>query len=467
MVLEQIQKLVFDHDCVIIPDFGGLITHYEPASIHPIRHTFLPPAKRVAFNEKLQLNDGLLISTLAYDQQLPTEEAQARVIQFVHQLQNDLHQSRRCDLQGIGIFRLNSANKVAFEYVRNENYLPDAFGLPELISPPIAAAEPVMLRTLRKEHAMPAPRGFKNRIRRYYRALAALVVGGVAVTGLYLLSQQTDYNLSAINPLALFQAEPAPVTPTATTTAASDEPTATVPATSPENQPAAFDESFPPTDGITTTVEFPDLPASSNPVTAAAPEEPFKGIITEKAQGIENPKKLTIGPGEAVLISAKGAEPSPTAAVQKNATDAKDDPKEVKRNFTTEEINAALAAGDAKPQPAITNAPTNAPAANQPVAPKENAAAPDRANAPVAAAATPAKAERFYVIVNGYATYANAERNRKIIAKKGRPGQIIAPFGEATLYRIAIAEYETRTQAVRNLPQLKKTYGNTIWILKR
>ncbi|MDQ3292611.1 MAG: SPOR domain-containing protein, partial [Bacteroidota bacterium] len=114
MVLEHIQKLLFDHDCVIMPDFGGLITHYEPAKIHPIRHTFLPPAKRIAFNEKLKLNDGLLISTLAYDYKLSAEEAQMQVMEFVHNLQRELNRNRRLDLKGIGIFRLNEESKIIF-----------------------------------------------------------------------------------------------------------------------------------------------------------------------------------------------------------------------------------------------------------------------------------------------------------------------------------------------------------------
>ncbi|MCC3160852.1 hypothetical protein LJ737_26680, partial [Hymenobacter sp. 15J16-1T3B] len=32
---DHIQHLLRDHDCVIIPDFGGLIADYEPARLHP------------------------------------------------------------------------------------------------------------------------------------------------------------------------------------------------------------------------------------------------------------------------------------------------------------------------------------------------------------------------------------------------------------------------------------------------
>ncbi|UOQ77221.1 hypothetical protein MUN84_00290 [Hymenobacter sp. 5516J-16] len=39
MLSDHIRTLLRDHDCVIIPDFGGLIADYAPAQIHPVRHT--------------------------------------------------------------------------------------------------------------------------------------------------------------------------------------------------------------------------------------------------------------------------------------------------------------------------------------------------------------------------------------------------------------------------------------------
>src|SRR3712207_1807456 len=117
MIQEHIQKLLWEHDCVIIPDFGGLITHYEPARIHPVRHVFLPPSKRVAFNEKLKLNDGLLISTFAYDRKITAEEAGRQVGAFVRQLQAELQTTQRFELRGIGLFRLNAEQKIEFEYI--------------------------------------------------------------------------------------------------------------------------------------------------------------------------------------------------------------------------------------------------------------------------------------------------------------------------------------------------------------
>ncbi|QNF35060.1 SPOR domain-containing protein [Adhaeribacter swui] len=490
MVLEHIRKLLFEHDCVIMPDFGGLITHYEPAKIHPVRHTFSPPAKRVAFNEKLKINDGLLISTLAYDQKLSPDEAQQQVSQFVQELQRELNYNKRFDLKGIGIFRLNEESKVVFEYIENENFLQDSFGLPELLSKPVIASEPVILRTLLKDQKEPAQKGFRNTIRRYYRAATALVIGGVVVTGLYLLSVQTDYNVSAINPITLFQSDSAEGFATVNPERA-DNPIAKNQVTV-EVQPLdeleaeeigdlAADSSI-----LITSADLDKNLKNESAADEVTSESSFSGKEAEagkKSFNVANPKKLTIAPGEAVLISAKAnpvktnpakpATPKPVAgspAVVRTKPTPSTEKKEIKRNFSAEEINAALSAGKTRINPESTNTKTAAGALHvthdKEVTATNKAATGENASSGKSTTIKPS-AERFYVIVNGYSTYEGAERNRQILAKKGRPGQVLAPAGDGKLYRIAIAEYKTREQALQNLPELKNKYGNTIWILKR
>jgi cell division septation protein DedD len=210
MIQEHIQGLLFEHDCVIIPDFGGLITHFEPARIHPVRHTFLPPSKRVAFNEKLKLNDGLLISTFAYHMHLTAEAAQQQVGDFVRQLQAELQANQRFELRGLGLFRLNAEQKIEFEYYATCNFLNDSFGLPELLTRPVLAADAAAgLRTLLKEQqaerAMSTAKpSLRRKLRRIYDTAAILAIGGLSCSALYFISLQTDYNLSSLNPISLF-----------------------------------------------------------------------------------------------------------------------------------------------------------------------------------------------------------------------------------------------------------------------
>ncbi|NLA48282.1 MAG: hypothetical protein GX876_02335, partial [Bacteroidales bacterium] len=55
-----IRELLFSHDCVIVPGFGGFVGNYAPARIDRATSTFYPPSKQISFNRNLRNNDGLL-----------------------------------------------------------------------------------------------------------------------------------------------------------------------------------------------------------------------------------------------------------------------------------------------------------------------------------------------------------------------------------------------------------------------
>ncbi|WP_162426273.1 HU domain-containing protein [Pontibacter pudoricolor] len=207
MVAKHIKSLLYDHDCVIIPGFGGLITRYVPAVVHPVKHTITPPSKRVAFNEKLVLTDGLLINTIAYYNGISAVEAQQMVAAFVMQANNQLKTDNRFELSDIGVFRYNAAHRLEFEYKTGDNLLEASFGLPEISARPVRAEESVVLRSLQKKREQDTPQNgnkFKRRLRRVYSTAAGLIIAGLTGSALYLLSLQTDYNLSSLNPIAQF-----------------------------------------------------------------------------------------------------------------------------------------------------------------------------------------------------------------------------------------------------------------------
>ena len=60
-----IRELLFGHDCVIIPGFGGFIGNYNPAHIDKNSGTFYPPVKQISFNRNLNHNDGLLVGRIS------------------------------------------------------------------------------------------------------------------------------------------------------------------------------------------------------------------------------------------------------------------------------------------------------------------------------------------------------------------------------------------------------------------
>ncbi|GAB3201052.1 nucleoid DNA-binding protein [Pontibacter aydingkolensis] len=207
MVEKHIKSLLYDHDCVIIPDFGGLITRYVSARINPVKHSFLPPSKKVAFNEKLVLTDGLLTSTIAYKNQIPKEDAQQMVAEFVRHAKATLHQENRFVLRDVGVFKYNAERRIEFEFVETDNMLDASFGLPEITARPIRFEEPAVLRTLKKDRQPEQAQTklpFKKRLKRAYNVAAGIALTGLTASALYFFSLQADYNLSSLNPIMLF-----------------------------------------------------------------------------------------------------------------------------------------------------------------------------------------------------------------------------------------------------------------------
>jgi len=184
---DHIRPLLRDHDCVIIPDFGGLVADASPARARPGRQALSPPTKLVAFNQALTRNDGLLVDALSQQLGLPTAQAREAVRNAVATLQLELDQTNRTELPGIGIFRRAVGRGLAFEYTGTDNLLASAFGLPELAARPVRAADS------RPKRAQPVLRSTAARRSRWARVLPG---GIIAVAGalLLLLNYQVALN---------------------------------------------------------------------------------------------------------------------------------------------------------------------------------------------------------------------------------------------------------------------------------
>ena len=166
---DYIRPLLRDHDCVIIPDFGGLVADASSARAQPGRQALSPPTKLVAFNQALTRNDGLLVDALSQHLGVSIAQAREAVRAAVATLLQELDDNNRTELPGIGIFRRAVGRGLAFEYTGTDNLLASAFGLPEL------AARPVRATDARTNRPQPALRGTVTRRGR----LARLLPGGV------------------------------------------------------------------------------------------------------------------------------------------------------------------------------------------------------------------------------------------------------------------------------------------------
>jgi len=189
---EPLRTLLRDHDCVIIPEFGGLIAEYAPAQIHPVRHTLVPPTKRIAFNQALTRNDGLLVEAISRATGQTPEHAREQVHAAVQRMEEELANNRRVELVGVGYLRRAIGQAVEFEYTGSQNLLPASYGLPELVSRPVRATDALLARERQAAAPMLAA-GRSRRQNKLLKATAAVIVVALAVGANYLFALRQGF----------------------------------------------------------------------------------------------------------------------------------------------------------------------------------------------------------------------------------------------------------------------------------
>lgn len=111
---QHIERLLTDHDCVIVPRLGGFLTHYAPARWIEEKGVFTPPTRMAGFNPLLTLNDGLLVQSYMNERGVNFEHASQLVKQEVNKLISDLHTHGSIDLPHIGQLHLTLNNTFKF-----------------------------------------------------------------------------------------------------------------------------------------------------------------------------------------------------------------------------------------------------------------------------------------------------------------------------------------------------------------
>ncbi|MGE5426946.1 MAG: SPOR domain-containing protein [Methylococcaceae bacterium] len=122
-----IKELLLLNDCIIIPEFGGFVANYKPASVH--NNQFTPPTKEIAFNNKLISNDGLLINYIAQAERIDYFDAKQKVENFVEETIINLEKNRTIYFEGIGYLHYDSRENLLFEPQVKENLLVESYGL--------------------------------------------------------------------------------------------------------------------------------------------------------------------------------------------------------------------------------------------------------------------------------------------------------------------------------------------------
>jgi nucleoid DNA-binding protein len=137
-ISKYISELLFDHECVIIPGFGGFVANYQAATIHPVQHRFDPPSKSILFNTQLKHNDGLLASYVATAHTISYSQAMERVGEFAFATLHAIDNGQKVLFENLGVLYADASGHITFEQDKKVNYLHDVYGMESFISPAIS-----------------------------------------------------------------------------------------------------------------------------------------------------------------------------------------------------------------------------------------------------------------------------------------------------------------------------------------
>ena len=201
---KHISSLLFEHDCVIVPDFGGFVSGYAAAKVHPTQHVFTPPHKNITFNKHLKNNDGLLVNHIAHKENKTFAEANLIVGTFVTECNQTLKRGDKIILEHLGSLYLDVERNIQFEPDNSVNYLVEAFGMTAIQSLPIKR-EGIQERIEKKfTDREPIPQEQKRQ-KGFVRVSSLVTMLVVALSaGIIFLSVKTnglkDINYSSLNP---------------------------------------------------------------------------------------------------------------------------------------------------------------------------------------------------------------------------------------------------------------------------
>lgn len=201
MQLESyISDLLYRYECVTVPEFGAFLTQRVSATIHESTNAFYPPKKKLSFNEQIQANDGILTHYIADVEKIPFEEASKKIEKRVKSLKSYLTQGETISFENIGDLTLNNEGKIIFEPSYHLNYLTDAFGLSQFVSPSVnreVYKEAVQeIEKVVPIAVTPEKRNSRSYLKYAAVAVVALTLGGFVASNYYVNNINTQNQIA-------------------------------------------------------------------------------------------------------------------------------------------------------------------------------------------------------------------------------------------------------------------------------
>lgn len=215
-VQNHIKELLFEQDCVVIPDFGGFVTNFDCAKINSTKKIITPPQKWLAFNALLKNDDGLLSNYIAKEENISVSQSNLKIKSFVEDAKRYLRSENTYSIEGLGTFSQNEEDKIQFQPKLANNFFSESFGMENIL---LKKTEPLhnelqvisnytikqVFSTYNREpmaEVLENEEDFshkKSRFSRFSPYVYGLFSSIILVSAIYLYDNQKS-NLSSLNP---------------------------------------------------------------------------------------------------------------------------------------------------------------------------------------------------------------------------------------------------------------------------
>ena len=127
-LVKEIEKLLYFHECVTVPNFGSFLVSNTSAKIDFKIGKFVSPKRKISFNALIKQNDGVLAKYISSNKNISYQNALEEIDKKIKIWFNKI-QTDTLIFKNIGEFYLSAENKLCFQAYNTKNFSYNLYGL--------------------------------------------------------------------------------------------------------------------------------------------------------------------------------------------------------------------------------------------------------------------------------------------------------------------------------------------------
>lgn len=114
LLIRHTEYLLAEHNCVVVPGLGAFLAHEQSAVYDRVNHKWHSPVRRYAFNQSLNVSDGILIMSIARSNNNDYDKARRLVSHAVERIKAEIARTGEFKFGKIG--RLENSDDGALQF---------------------------------------------------------------------------------------------------------------------------------------------------------------------------------------------------------------------------------------------------------------------------------------------------------------------------------------------------------------